>query len=122
SVTEEATPHSLADRTGSVGSLKLSAATVLSGNSVYLNDCAVTLTDGAANWTGRVLDAPVQGGGVSLTAESALRFLAATRVAPPAGRFVLPVTAVGGEGSGDGQFLYPGDVAFDSSGNMFVAD
>lgn len=120
SVTEEATPVSISDTSGGVGSATFNASAT--DDSVYLNDCGATLTHGTRAFTGRVMQASIQGAKVNVAAESALRVLNASRIAPPMGQWALPVTAIGGYGSGDGQFNQPGDIAFDSSGNMFVAD
>lgn len=120
SVTEQCTPVSVADSSGSVGSLNLSA--VATSKSLYANNDLLTLESSAGTWNGRVSSAAVKSGVVNLSAVGPLEFLNSTKTAPPACNVTEFVGALGSQGTGNGQFLYPGDMVFDTSGNLFVAD
>lgn len=120
SVTEECTPVSVGDSSGSVGSLSLSAAAT--PTSIFAASNQISLTSGSGTWDGQVTSAPVSGLGVTLDAAGELAFLNAIRTAPACGNFTEYVGEFGTTGSGDGQMTNVGDVVFDSAGNIFVAD
>lgn len=115
SVTEEATPVSIGDTSGGVGSASFMAAAV--ADSAYLNDCSGVFTHEGRTWAGRVNSLSKTGASAQVGMESALRLLTAVRTAPPAGRFLTALATVG-----DRVLKQASDVAWDASGNLFIYD
>lgn len=121
SVTEEATPVSIANSAGSVGTCSITAA--IRDGSIFAGNNAIALTHPVlGTWTGRVLAPTLAGPSVTLACAGSPEFLNARKSAPAQVNVGSIAKFFGSSGSGNGQFEGPYGIAVAPNGNIVVCD